>query len=47
MLRELGFEALSIRRKEKSEEIVKGWGFKAGVEYLVFSADIRARKPMT
>jgi hypothetical protein len=45
ILIELGFEAVSITRKEKSEEIIKNWNFKEGTEQLVFSAYITARKP--
>jgi hypothetical protein len=45
ILNEVGFEAVSITRKEKSEEIIKNWNFKEGTERVVFSAYITARKP--
>jgi hypothetical protein len=45
MLIGLGFEDISIVRKENSEEIIKGWNFKEGTERIVFSAYITAQKP--
>ena len=45
MLTGLGFEDISITRKENSDEIIKSWNFKEGTERLVFSGYITARKP--
>jgi hypothetical protein len=47
ILNRLGFESVSITRKENSEEIIKNWNFKEGTEHLVFSGYITARKPTT
>jgi hypothetical protein len=44
MLEKAGFADIVIRDKEKSDEIIKGWNFGEGVEDMVFSAYIRARK---
>jgi hypothetical protein len=44
MLEKAGFSAIVIRDKEKSDEIIKGWNFGAGVEAMVFSAYIKAKK---
>jgi hypothetical protein len=44
MLEKAGFDNISIRDKEKSDEIIKGWNFGEGVEKMVFSAYIRAIK---
>ena len=45
MLEVAGFTDLAIRHKEKSDEIIKTWNFGEGVENMVFSAYILARKP--
>jgi len=45
MLRKAGFTDIVIRDKEESDEIVKGWNFGEGVENMVFSAYIQAKKP--
>jgi arsenite methyltransferase len=42
----LGFEDISIIRKENSEEIIKSWNFKEEPERFVFSGYITARKPI-
>jgi len=42
----LGFGSVSIIRKENSEEIIRSWNMGAGIEHLVFSAYISARKPI-
>lgn len=44
MLNKAGFTDIVIRGKEKSNEIIKGWNFGEGVEKMVFSAYIKARK---
>jgi hypothetical protein len=46
ILRSVGFAAISIREKTKSDEIIRGWNFGDGVEHMVFSAYIRAKKPV-
>jgi hypothetical protein len=45
ILQTSGFSDIEIRGKEKSDEIIKGWNFGEGVENMVFSAYVRARKP--
>jgi hypothetical protein len=45
ILEEAGFTDIAINDKEKSDEIIKGWNFGEGVENMVFSAYVRARKP--
>ncbi len=45
ILEKVGFGDIMITEKEKSNEIIKGWNFGEGVEHMVFSAYIRARKP--
>lgn len=44
MLDKAGFADIVIRDKEKSDEIIRGWNFGAGVENMVFSAYIKASK---
>jgi hypothetical protein len=45
MLQATGFTDIAIKDKEKSDEIIKGWNFGEGVEHMVFSAYVQARKP--
>jgi hypothetical protein len=45
MLQTAGFTDIAIEGKEKSDEIIKGWNFGEGVEHMVFSAYIWAKKP--
>ena len=45
ILDELGFEGVSITKKDKSEEIIKSWNMGEGTERLVFSAYVQAKKP--
>ena len=40
------FEHIVITRKDNSEEIIEGWNVAPGAEQLVFSAYIRASKPL-
>lgn len=47
MLEEAGFNAVEIRRKAGSREIIRSWNFDFRAEDLVFSADIVAVKPRT
>ena len=44
ILKASGFSDIEIENKENSEEIIKGWNFGDGVEKMVFSAYIKARK---
>ena len=46
MLKATGFSDITIRDKEKSDDIIKGWNFGEGVESMVFSAYIQARKAL-
>jgi len=46
MLKAAGFSDITIKDKEKSDEIIKGWNFGEGVENMVFSAYIQARKSL-
>jgi hypothetical protein len=44
ILERAGFGNIVITDKEKSDEIIKGWNFGEGVENMVFSSYIRAKK---
>lgn len=46
MLDAVGFSKITIRDKEKSDDIIKRWNFGEGVENMVFSAYIQARKAL-
>lgn len=45
ILEKAGFVQVVIQDKDNSEEIIKSWNFGEGVEKMVFSAYITARKP--
>ena len=45
ILKKAGFINIEIENKENSDEIIKSWNFGDGVETMVFSAYIKARKP--
>jgi hypothetical protein len=45
ILNGLGFEAISITKKEKSEQIIKSWNVGEGTEHMVFSACLTAKRP--
>jgi hypothetical protein len=45
LLGEAGFIEITIQDKDNSDEIIRNWNFGEGVEKMVFSAYIRARKP--
>ena len=47
MLRNVGFESVSITLKEESREFIKHWVEGSGAEEFVVSANIEARKPMS
>ena len=44
MLEAAGFTNITIKDKEKSDEIIRSWNFGKGVENMVFSAYVQARK---
>jgi hypothetical protein len=46
ILLELGFQEISINPKEKSEDVIRNWNIGESVEKIVFSAYIRALKPI-
>jgi len=45
ILSELGFQEITIRQKEQSEEIIRGWNVADNAEKVVFSAYVQAMKP--
>jgi len=45
ILRKAGFTDIVIQNKENSDEIIRGWNFGEGVEKMVFSAYIKAKRP--
>jgi len=45
ILADLGFQAISITRKEQSDEIIQEWNVAEGTEQVAFSAYIQAIKP--
>jgi hypothetical protein len=45
LLGSAGFTDVIIRNKDNSDEIIKKWNFGEGVEKMVFSAYILAKKP--
>jgi len=44
MLEKAGFTDIAIRDKERSDDIIRGWNFGEGIENMVFSAYIQAKK---
>lgn len=45
LLSNAGFAEIVIQDKDNSDEIIKSWNFGEGVEKMVFSAYIQAKKP--
>ena len=45
ILGKAGFVQTVIQDKDNSDEIIKSWNFGEGVEKMVFSAYITAKKP--
>jgi len=45
LLGKAGFIEIIIQDKDNSDEIIRNWNFGDGVEKMVFSAYIRAKKP--
>jgi len=46
ILSNLGFREIKIRPKDQSEKIIRGWNIGEGAEKVVFSAYIKAVKPL-
>jgi len=46
ILSNLGFQEIKIRTKDQSEKIIRGWNIGEGAEKVVFSAYIKAVKPL-
>ena len=46
ILSDLGFQNIVITHKEQSEEIIREWRVAEGAEKVVFSAYVRAVKPL-
>jgi hypothetical protein len=44
ILSDLGFENITISRKEQSEDIIRGWNVTEGAEKVVYSAYVQAVK---
>jgi len=44
ILRKTGFTDIVIQDKQNSDEIIRSWNFVEGVEKMVFSAYIQAKK---
>ena len=45
LLSTAGFVDIMIKDKDNSDEIIRGWNFGEGVEKMVFSAYIQAKRP--
>jgi hypothetical protein len=45
ILEKAGFADVTIKEKEKSNEIIRSWNFGESVEKMVFSAYLKAKKP--
>jgi hypothetical protein len=45
LLVKAGFTDIIIQDKDNSDEIIRNWNFGEGVEKMVFSAYILAKKP--
>jgi arsenite methyltransferase len=46
ILRKSGFTDIVIQNKDNSDDIIRSWNFGEGVERMVFSAYIKATKPV-
>ena len=47
LLYNTGFTGITIQDKDNSDDIIKSWNFGEGVEKMVFSAYIQAKRPGT
>jgi hypothetical protein len=45
VLLKAGFEDIVVQEKENTEEIIRSWNFGEGIEKMVSSAYVKARKP--
>lgn len=45
ILKKAGFREIVIQDKENTDKIIKSWNFGEGIEKMVFSAYIQAKKP--
>ena len=45
LLSRAGFVDIMVQDKDNSDEIIKSWNFGEGVEKMVFSAYIQAKRP--
>jgi hypothetical protein len=45
ILLKAGFTDIAIQEKDNTDEIIRSWNFGEGVERMVFSAYVKARKP--
>jgi len=46
ILSNLGFQEIKIQPKDQSEKIIRRWNISEGAEKVVFSAYIKAVKPL-
>ena len=46
ILSNAGFTDIVIENKDNSDDIIKSWNFGAGIEKMVFSAYIQAKRPL-
>jgi arsenite methyltransferase len=46
ILKKSGFTDIVIQNKDNSDDIIRSWNFGEGVEKMVFSAYIKATKPV-
>jgi len=47
LLSNAGFSDIVIEDKDNSDDIIKSWNFGEGIEKMVFSAYIQAKRPRT
>ena len=47
LLSSAGFIGIAVQDKDNSDDIIKSWNFGEGIEKMVFSAYIQARRPET
>jgi len=45
LLKNSGFTNIVIQDKDNSDDIIKSWNFGVGIEKMVFSAYIQAKRP--
>jgi hypothetical protein len=47
ILSNAGFTDIVIENKDNSDDIIKSWNFGDGIEKMVFSAYIQAKRPLS